>query len=160
MPLLVRYPREVTPRSSSDEMVLNLDFAPTFCDLAGVPVPGEMQGNSMRPLLRGEHPAHWRASMYYRYWMHLDNLHRVGAHYGVRTRRYKLVHYPGEGIQTAGADDQRREPAWELFDLEADPYELRSVYDHPAYADVVRELTDELARLQRVYGDVPSTNAR
>ena len=98
--------------------------------------------------------------MYYRYWMHLDGLHRVGAQYGVRTRRHKLVHYPGQGIRTAGADDERREPAWELFDLEADPYELRSVYDHPEYGDVVRELTDELARLQQVYGDVPATNVR
>jgi arylsulfatase A-like enzyme len=160
MPFLVRYPREVTPGSSTDEMVLNLDFAPTFCDLAGVPVPGAMQGNSIRPLLRGEHPPDWRTSMYYRYWMHLDSLHRVAAHYGVRTRRHKLVHYPGRGIRAPGADEQRREPAWELFDLEADPYELRSVYDHPTYATVVRELTDELARLQQVYGDVPATNAR
>jgi hypothetical protein len=98
--------------------------------------------------------------MYYRYWMHLDNLHRVGAHYGVRTRRHKLVHYPGVGSAVPGAHEARRAPAWELFDLEADPYELRSVYDHTAYTDVVRELTDELARLQQSYGDVPVPSGR
>ena len=161
MPLLVRYPREVTPGSSSDEDggSTSTSRQPSAISQASLSRK-RCRGTRWGPLLRGEHPVQWRASMYYRYWMHLDNLHRVGAHYGVRTRLHKLVHYPGEGIQTAGTDDQRREPAWELFDLEADPYELRSVYDHAAYADVVRELTDGLARLQRVYGDVPSTNAR
>jgi arylsulfatase A-like enzyme len=147
MPLLVRYPREVPPGSATDAMVLNLDFAPTFCDLAGVPVPASMQGRSLRPVLRGEVPPDWRTSMYYRYWMGLDGQHRVPAHFGVRTRDHKLVHYPDP------------EPAWELFDLAADPYELRSVYRDPAYANVVRALTDELARLQQAYGE-PDASGR
>jgi arylsulfatase A-like enzyme len=160
MPLLVRYPREVAPGSATDAIVLNLDFAPTFCDLAGVAVPGAMQGRSLRPVLRGRRPDDWRTSMYYRYWMHLDTLHRVQAHYGVRTSRHKLVHYPGAGVDLAGAAGAWREPAWELFDLEADPYELHSVYADPAYADVVTELTAELARLQREFGDEPARNER
>ena len=155
MPLLVRYPREVAPGSTSDALALNLDFAPSFCELAGVPVPDYMQGRSLRPILRGEKPVDWRTSMYYRYWMHLDSIHRVQAHYGVRTARYKLVRYPGEGAGVPGASAERREPAWELFDLAADPFELRSVHADPAYAGIRSDLTEELARLQREFGDDP-----
>jgi arylsulfatase A-like enzyme len=155
MPLLVRYPREVAPGSTSDALALNLDFAPSFCELAGVPVPDYMQGRSLRPILRGEKPVDWRTSMYYRYWMHLDSIHRVQAHYGVRTARYKLVRYPGEGAGVPGASAERREPAWELFDLAADPFELRSVHADPAYAGIRSDLTEELARLQRKFGDDP-----
>jgi arylsulfatase A-like enzyme len=157
MPFLVRYPREVPPGTTSDALALNLDVAPTFCDLAGVPVPGWMQGRSLRPILRGERPDDWRSSMYYRYWMHLDGIHRVQAHYGVRTRRHKLVRYPGHGAGVTGNSDERREPAWELFDLDADPYERTSVHEDPAYADIVTELTDELTRLQAVFGDTVET---
>jgi arylsulfatase A-like enzyme len=155
MPLLVRYPREVAPGSTSDALALNLDFAPSFCELAGVPVPDYMQGRSLRPILRGKKPVDWRTSMYYRYWMHLDSIHRVQAHYGVRTARYKLVRYPGEGAGVPGASAERREPAWELFDLAADPFELRSVHADPAYAGIRSDLTEELARLQRKFGDDP-----
>jgi hypothetical protein len=91
--------------------------------------------------------------MYYRYWMHLDGAHRVQAHLGVRTQRYKLVHYPGRGTGVPGASDERREPAWELFDLEADPFELRSVYRDREYEPVVAELTAELERLRIEVGD-------
>jgi arylsulfatase A-like enzyme len=160
MPFVVRYPREVPAGSVTGAMALNLDFAATFCDLAGVPVPAFMQGRSLRPVLRGRTPPDWRTSMYYRYWMHLDGIHRVQAHYGVRTRRHKLVHYPGEGGGVPGASDERRQPAWELFDLEADPFELRSVHDDPAYAAVRAELTAELARLQREFGDEPAPTGR
>ena len=153
MPLLIRYPPEIEAGSTSDAMALNLDFAPTLCDLAGVPIPGSMQGRSLRPILRGERPPDWRTSMYYRYWMHLDNIHRVQAHYGVRTRRYKLVRYPGVGDAVPGASHERREPAWELFDLETDPFEMHSVHDDPAHAEVMAEMTAELARLQGAFGD-------
>jgi arylsulfatase A-like enzyme len=93
--------------------------------------------------------------MYYRYWMHLDSIHRVQAHYGIRTRRHKLVHYPGSAPAVLGASTEVREPAWELFDLEADPYELRSVHDDPAYAAVRADLTERLWRLQADLGDRP-----
>jgi arylsulfatase A-like enzyme len=154
MPLLIRYPREIPAGSASDALALNLDFAPTFCDLAGVPVPAFMQGRSLRPIVGGTRPADWRTSMYYRYWMHLDSVHHVQAHYGVRTARHKLVRYPGHGAGVPGASIERREPAWELFDLETDPLELRSVYDDPDYAGVVEQLTADLAALQAEFGDV------
>jgi arylsulfatase A-like enzyme len=153
MPLLIRFPSEVRAGSTSDALVLNLDFAPTFCDLAGVPIPDTIQGRSLRPIMRGETPGDWRTSMYYRYWEHLDGSHRVQAHYGVRTARHKLVRYPGVADPVAGASDERREPAWELFDLERDPYELHSVVDDPAYAAVRGALSDELVRLQAEVGD-------
>jgi arylsulfatase A-like enzyme len=153
MPLLVRYPRQVPAGAVCSSMVLNVDFAPTFCDLARLRVPPTMQGRSLRPLLRGEQPADWRTSMYYHYWMHLDSSHHVQAHFGVRTARFKLIHFPGHGDDVPGASPERRRPAWELFDLARDPHELRDVHADPAYAAVVDELTAELARLQDEVGD-------
>ena len=152
MPFLVRYPREIQPGSTSDAMALNIDFAETWLDYAGVPIPDDMQGTSLRPILNGETPDDWRTSMYYRYWMHLAH-HYVAAHYGIRTDRYKLIYYYGEALGTTGSLDESKAPEWELFDLEKDPNEMCSVYDDPAYADVVTELTEELYRLKAEAGD-------
>ncbi|MCH8806530.1 MAG: sulfatase [Planctomycetes bacterium] len=143
MPLLVRYPPEIKPGSVSDALSLNLDFAPTFLDLAGADIPAAMQGRSLRPLLKGETPPNWRKSMYYNYYEYQGGGHMVRPHYGVRTQRYKLMHFH-DGID-----------AWELFDLQKDPDELNNVYDNPAYAGTVKELKSEIARLQRQYGDSP-----
>lgn len=156
MPFLVRYPRAVGPGSSSDALVLNVDFAQTFLDLAGVDAHPRMQGRSLRPVLRGDGtPEDWRTSVYYRYWEHDDGIHHVWAHYGVRTERYKLVHYYAEGLGVPGTSDEAMPPEWELFDLERDPFELRSVYDDPAYAEVLQRLRLELERVQRQVGDTP-----
>lgn len=153
MPMVVRYPPEIRPGSTSSRMALNVDFAPTFLDLVGVPVAEHMQGRSLMPVLRGEEPADWRTGMYYRYWVHLDVMHNVWAHYGLRTDRYKLIYYYAEGCGASGASDEPRTPEWELFDLETDRQELNSLYHDPAYAEVVRELTEELRRLQNEVGD-------
>ena len=147
MPFLVRYPREIQPGSSCDAMALNIDFAETWLDYAGLSTPEDMQGTSLRPLFNSETPDDWRTSMYYRYWMHLTH-HHVPAHYGIRTHRYKLIYYYGEALGTTGSIDEPKEPEWELFDLEKDPNEMCSVYDDPAYADIVTELTAELYRLK------------
>ena len=154
MPFIVRYPREIEPETVNEEIILNVDFAPTFLDFAGIEIPEAFQGSSFRPLLNGETPPGWQTSMYYRYWMHLAH-HHVYAHYGVRTRRYKLIYYYADALGTPGSIDDSKEPEWELFDLEKDPYELNSVYDDPAYADVVKELKGELRRLQTELGDEP-----
>ncbi|TDE11789.1 sulfatase [Jiangella asiatica] len=156
MPLLVRYPREVAPGTSTDALALNVDFAQTFLDLAEVPAHPRMQGRSLRPLLRGTRPDDWQTSLYYRYWEHLDASHHVPAHYGVRTARHKLVHYYGDGLGLPGASSMRTEPEWELFDLDTDPAELTSVFDDPAYDGVRRELAAELDRVQRGLGDEPA----
>ena len=153
MPFLVRYPREIPAGSTSAALALNVDFGPTFLDYAGVPMPSSMQGRSLRPVLSGQPPADWRTSMYYRYWVHYDVAHHVWAHYGVRTDRHKLVYYYAEPCGTPGAFDEPRPPEWELFDLQADPLELRSLYADAAYTPVVRELKAELRRLQQELGD-------
>ncbi len=143
MPFLVRYPGEIPAGSSSEKMVLNVDFAPLFLDYAGVPAPAAMQGRSFRSVLRGQQPPGWRDSMYYRYFMHIET-HNTTAHYGVRTERYKLIYY------------YEPEPGpleWELFDLREDPYEVRNVYDDPAYREIRRELEAELRRLRAELGD-------
>jgi arylsulfatase A-like enzyme len=153
MPFLVRYPREIPAGSTSPAMALNVDFAATFLDYAGVAAPSFMQGRSLRPILGGARPADWRTSMYYRYWVHFDVAHHVWAHYGVRTARYKLVYYYAEPCGAPGAFDEPRPPEWELFDLERDPHELRNVHADPAYAEVASELKAELRRLQDELGD-------
>ena len=155
MPFIVRYPREIKAGSRMGAMALNIDFPCTFLDYAGVPIPGEMQGRSLRPLFRGEVPSGWRTSMYYRYWMHLDEYHNVYSHYGIRTHRYKLIYYYAEALGTSGSLEESRPPEWELFDLEKDPYELNNVYSDPAYADTVKALKTELRRLQLEALDEP-----
>lgn len=152
MPFLIRYPRSIKPGTSTDAFALNVDFAQTFLDYAGIEAPEDMQGRSLRPILEGEVPEDWQTSMYYRYWEHMSE-HNVAAHYGIRTHRYKLIYYYGEGLGVPGARDIKREPAWELFDLEKDPYELNNVYSDPAYQDVVEELKKELYRLKEKVKD-------
>nr|WP_319957379.1 sulfatase/phosphatase domain-containing protein [Micromonospora yasonensis] len=157
MPFLIRYPAEIPAGTTCDALAMNVDFAQTFLDYAGVPADGRMQGCSLRPLLRGEDVSDWRESVYYRYWEHDDSEHHVWAHYGVRTRDHKLVYYYSDGLGIPGTSDNRYEPEWELFDLRTDPWELHSVYEDPAYAGVRAELTTELARVQAECGDTPWT---
>ncbi len=145
MPLLVRYPREIRRGSVSKEIALNLDFGETFLDYAGVTVPDDMQGRSLRSILSGRTPKDWRTSMYYHYYEY-PGAHSVKRHYGVRTKRYKLIHFYHD------IDE------WELYDLKKDPQEMRSVYDDPKYADVVKELRVELTRLRAQYNDTGGTS--
>ncbi len=152
MPFLVRYPREISPGSATEDFGLNVDFAQTFLDYAGIPAPEDMQGTSLRPILKGETPDDWQDSMYYRYWEHMSE-HNVAAHYGVRTHQYKLIYYYGEGLGVPGARDVSFEPQWELFDLEKDPYEMNNVYGHEDYQEVASDLKAELYRLKEQVGD-------
>ncbi len=138
-PLLIRWPKHVKPGTVNDDIVLNLDFAETFLAIAGLPIPDDMQGRSLKPILQGESPSDWRKSMYYRYY-EFPAVHMVNKHYGVRTNRYKLIYF-------------HELNEWELYDLEKDANEMRSVYDDPAYAKVVEELKGELARLRQKYKD-------
>ena len=135
-PLLARWPGVTKPGSTNANLVSNLDFAETFLEAAGVPVPAEMQGKSLVPVLKGQVPADWRASFYYHYYEY-PGPHSVARHYGVVTDRYKLVHFY-----------EPRTAYWELFDLKSDPKELTSVHGKPDYAKVQKELEAELARLR------------
>lgn len=155
MPFVIRYPKVIRQGSVSSDMILNLDFAPTFLHVAGIGIPGEMQGRSIHAQLSGQSPEDWRTSMYYRYWMHCDKAHHVYSHYGLRTERYKLIYYYGEAFGLKGSQEIPKDAEWELFDLQADRCELRNVYHHPDYQETVRQLTDELHRLQAELGDEP-----
>jgi arylsulfatase A-like enzyme len=135
-PLLVRWPGVAKPGSVNGDMVSNLDFAETFLEAAGLPVPGDMQGRSLVPLLEGKTPSDWRKSFYYHYYEH-PGPHNVHRHYGVVTDRYKLVYFYEPEMNY-----------WELFDLEKDPHELHSIYGEKDYADAQKRLEGELARLR------------
>jgi arylsulfatase A-like enzyme len=139
MPLLIRWPGRIAPGTVSDAMVLNVDFAPTLLDAAGLTVPADMQGRSALPVLLGKMPEDWRTSMYYRYY-HYPQDHRVQPHYGVRTGRHKLIYF-------------HKIDQWELYDLQVDPHELRNVYADPAQAGTVKALKAELYRLKEELKD-------
>jgi arylsulfatase A-like enzyme len=153
MPFVVRYPREIKSGTVSNHMALNVDFAQTFLDYAEMEQPKEMQGRSLRPLLRGENPKDWRTSMYYRYWEHLSPPHQVSSHYGIRTEKYKLIYYYAEALDANGMLGEPRTPEWELFDLEKDPCELQNVYDVPDYSEKVNKLKEELYQLKNEIKD-------
>ncbi len=139
MPFLVRWPAGIKPGTKGQAMGLNIDFAPTFLEMAGLPIPAEIQGRSLLPVLRGAVPKDWRTSMYYRYY-HDPGDHNTRAHYGVRTRTHKLIYF--------WTKDQ-----WELFDLVNDPYELHNLYGEPGQGALVESLKAELARLKREVRD-------
>jgi arylsulfatase A-like enzyme len=136
-------------------MILNIDFAPTFLDYAGVAAPPEMQGRSFRAGVEGHSPRQWRKSMYYRYWMHNTSDHHVPAHYGLRTDRWKLIYYYGKPLGMKGAEPPDTQPDWELFDVRNDPREMHNLYHDPKYAGLVEKLTAELAAKQKEVGDLP-----
>ncbi len=138
IPLLARGPG-IKAGAVTDLFALNADFAPTFLEFAGVKIPAEMHGRSLVPILRGEKPAGWRTSAYYRYY-HDPGHHNTRAHYGVRTATHKLIHY-------------WKKDAWELFDLVRDPTEQKNLAADPAHAATLTELKAEIVRLQRELGD-------
>ena len=145
IPLLVRLPGEFEGGITSDAMVQNLDFAETFLDLAGAPIPDAMQGVSILNPIReavktGGVPEDWRNSIYYHYYEY-PGAHSVKRHYGVRNERYKLMHY------------YHNIDEWEMYDLEKDPKEMNNIIDDSSYADVLVEMKEELVRLQEKYGD-------
>lgn len=134
MPFLIRWPKQIKAGSVSKQMILNVDFAPTFLQAAGARVPADMQGRGFLPILQGKQPRNWRTSMYYRYYH--PGHHNVAAHYGIRTSRYKLIFF-------------NKLNQWELYDLQKDPREMRNEYANPAYAATVKKMKDELFRLKK-----------
>jgi arylsulfatase A-like enzyme len=141
MPLILRYPSEVASGRVSDALVLNLDFAPTLLDYAGVAVPEDMQGRSLRALLDGPPPADWRDAVYYHYYEFPHGWHDVRTHFGLRTDRYKLIRFYGDL------------DLWELYDLATDPRELHNLHGQPGYEGVQDELHRRLEALRAEFGD-------
>ena len=144
-PLLVRWPEKVKPGSVNADFAMNLDFAQTFLAIAGAPSPGDMQGRSLLPLLTGDTPADWRKEMYYHYYEY-PGPHDVARHYGIRTERYKLIHfYPH--AQHPDMDE------WELYDLQQDPAEMSNVYNDSRNSKLIQELKERLRKLREFYKD-------
>ena len=141
MPLVIRYPQEIKGQQKLDEIILNLDFAPTFLDYAGIKVPKSMQGNSIRNLLSGKQKSKWRESMYYHYYEFPHGWHFVKKHYGIRTDRYKLIHF---------YDDI---DAWEFYDLKNDPNEINNIYNNKNYKREIDSAKRKLYKLQNEFKD-------
>ncbi|WP_460543645.1 sulfatase family protein, partial [Echinicola sediminis] len=162
MPFFVRYPEKIKAGSRTDAIINNTDFAPTLIELAGGKTPEYMQGHSFKTILEtNKEPEDWQQSTYYRYWMHLAHKHGNPAHFGVRTKRYKLIFFYGRywvdtdepdaewNKKSWGNDFTRHTPvAWEFYDLKKDPNEMDNRYGDPAYKETIQELKSELIRLR------------
>ncbi|MEM0964904.1 MAG: sulfatase [Verrucomicrobiota bacterium] len=144
-PLIVKWPGLTQQGSVNSDLVQNIDFAPTFLDLAGAPIPDDMQGESLVPLFKNETPENWRDSVYYHYYEY-PGIHDVRRHEGVFDGRWKLIRFYGPDVPNG--------EEWELFDTVNDPNELTSVYSNPENAPQVSRLTDQLHFLKEKY-DVP-----
>ena len=136
-PLLARWPGVIKPGSVSRKLVSNLDFAETFLDISGSRIPNDMQGVSLKPILEGRSPKNWRDAVYYHYYCYPE-YHAVRRHDGLRTERYKLIHY---------YDLQE----WELFDLKKDPHEMRSLHFSGSHTKIMEKLKGQLASLRKQY---------
>ncbi len=139
IPFLVRWPGHIPAGSASEAVVANIDFAPTFLALAGEPIPTDMQGRSLLPLLEGKTPADWRTSVYYRYY-HDPGHHNTRAHYGLRTATQKLIYY-------------WKKDQWEFYDLASDPYEMHNLYADPAQQEAIAKLKAEMQRQKSHFQD-------
>lgn len=137
-PMLIRYPAAIPKSQKIDEYVLNLDVPPTFLDLAGVSIPKDMQGQSMKTLLQRGKEKGWRDEVYYHYY---EKSFGATAHYGIRTDRYKLIHFYDPGN------------SWELYDLKKDPHEMNNIYADPANKQLIEKLKEQLKTLQAQYKD-------
>ena len=162
MPFFVRYPDKIKAGTRSEAIISNTDFAPTLIELAGGITPGYMQGKSFRSILEtGLEPDDWPKAAYYRYWMHLAHKHQNPAHFGIRTKRYKLIFYYGR--YWVDTDDPKADwnkeswgndftthtpPAWEFYDLEKDPEEMNNAYKDTAYQETISELKEQLISIR------------
>jgi arylsulfatase A-like enzyme len=143
MPFVVRYPGKIKPGTIVDDIVSNIDFAPTLLDMAGVAAPEQVQGKSFFSNLKGETSEDWRQSMYYHYYEY-PYYHRVQPHYGIRNQRYKLIHF------------YYNMDVWELYDLKNDPNEMNNLIHIEANSELIEELKKELYKLKENYGNTLS----
>jgi len=139
MPFMIRWPGVVAEGTRSQAIIQNIDYAPTFLEMAGVSVPQDMQGKSFLPVLKdaGNPPEDWRDAVYYAFHENLG-VHRVAAHDGVRTKRYKAIYFLATG-------------EWNLFDLELDPQEMSSLHQDPSYQEILKNLQQRYRELKVQY---------
>ncbi len=138
VPLIVRYPKSIQKGSVSKDFVGNHQIAATFLDYAQIPIPGDLQGRSFRPVLEGNTPADWDQSFYYHFLGTIAD--RKRGIYGIKTQRYKLIHYYNNMDE------------WELFDLNSDPQEMHDQYDNPEYAAVIKALKKQIEQKRKSLG--------
>ena len=153
MPFIVYHPKTVRAGSVNDWLINNTDFAPTILELAGIETPDYMQGRSFAAALQGrEKPQDWRSVTYYRYWMHMAHQLRVPAHFGIRSDRFKLIFFYGCTKTGTG----NTPVAWEFYDLQKDPHEMKNEYRNPAYAETIAGMK---ARLKKTRVELGETDA-
>jgi len=142
MPFIVRYPKIIKAGSTSSALAMNIDFAPTLLELAGIEVPKDIQGKSLKPILenKGKTPSDWRKATYYHYYEY-PSWHSVKRHYGIRTNDYKLIHF---------YDDVDE---WELYDMKKDPQEMTNVFEKPEYKKIQQEMVTLIKDIQTGYGE-------
>ena len=140
MPFVIRYPGKIKPKTINEDIITNIDFAPTLLEIANIKIPSNVQGKSFLRNLTSKNSKKWRQSMYYHYYEY-PYYHHVQPHYGIRTERYKLIHFYYDIDQ------------WELYDLQSDPNELNNLIDNDKYADIIPNLKSELYNLKKNYGN-------
>ena len=155
MPFLARFPKQISGGQISESLACNIDFAPTFLDVADLKIPTYMQGSSLLPLMIGTVPKNWQKIVYHRYWMHRDPDHNAYSHYGIRDKRYKLIYWYNEGYELPGTNHGGEDREWELFDCQEDPLELFNVYSNPKYRNVVQQMKLALTTKMSEIGDEP-----
>jgi arylsulfatase A-like enzyme len=138
MPFIIKYPKKIKPGSVTNQLALNIDYAPTLLQLAGIPIPKDIQGKSFLPVLENKTKKSFRDAVYYHYY-EFPYWHHVQPHYGIRTERYKLIHYYYDMDE------------WELFDLENDPNELNNIYDNSKNKELIIKLKVRLKELKKEY---------
>ena len=138
MPFIVKYPGVVKPNSVNEDIITNIDFAPTLLDIADIKTDQPMQGKSFAPILYGNTPKDWQEGMYYHYY-EFPYWHHVQPHYGIRTKKYTLAHF------------YYNIDVWELYDLDKDPDQMNNIINDPQYTNVVVDLKEELSSLMKKY---------
>jgi len=141
-PLIVRWPETVKAGSVNTDLAQNIDFAPTFLDIAGVETPEDMQGVSLVSLMKSNTPADWRNSLYYHYYEY-PGVHRVRRHEGISSKRHKLIKFYGKDVKNG--------EEWEFYDLKKDPQELNNLYQNPEYSAQISNMKAELEMLKKHY---------
>ena len=147
MPFIVKWPGVTKPGSRNTDLIQNLDYAETFLEVAGTSIPEDMQGASLVPLLKGQTPKDWRKEIYYHYYEY-PSVHMVPRHNGIRSKRYKLMHF------------YQFENEWELYDLKSDPDELKNLYGDPKFAKVRNRMKARLEHLVDHYEDESDTSVK
>ena len=140
MPLIVKWPGVTEPGSRATQMVQNLDYAETFLEMAGAKIPENMQGMSLVPILKNGRAENWRKSIYYHYY-EFPSVHMIPRHYGIRTERYKLMHFYQFGNE------------WEMYDLQEDPDELQNIYGKTGKEKLQEDMKKQLVAIRKYYDD-------